>query len=76
MTKQLKDQTIKDFTIKIDRVIGVKKMANGVENTDKMFLVNIVNSYGEGIGFSVKASRNYGSDLRKVFRRIKEELNL
>ena len=54
------------YTIKIDRVINKK---------NEYFMVDIRNGYS-GIGFMVKASKNYGASLRKVFRKIKEEMHI
>lgn len=73
----MKEKTILEYTIKIRRVMETKWISKGCyENTDKLFLIDIKDSIGGGIGFAVKAGKNYGTNLRNVFRRIKEVLHL
>jgi len=70
------ERTFNEYKIKIDRVVDVKKLGKGdYENIDKFYLVDIKH-FGGGIGFAVKATGHYGRDMRKVLRRIKEELHL
>ena len=73
----MKQQTIVEYKIKIRRIRDVNKIGKGdYEYTDKMFLVDIKNSYGGGIGFSIKIGNHYGKSLKKVFREIIEQLHL
>ena len=75
--EKIREEQFRDFTIKIDRVRSIKKLLAGEEYKDKMFLVNIKYCGNTGgVAFSVKLGRNYGRSLRKVFRKIQEELYL
>lgn len=76
--KKLKDQNILDYTIKIRLIREIEKVGKGEYNfKDKMYLVDILNSCGGGIGFNVKATPyKTGPNLRRVFKRIQEELHL
>lgn len=72
-----KEQTFTDYTIKIKRVRDVEKFGKGCASyKDKFFLIDIINSYGGGIGFAVKIGKDYGKSLRKVFKEIQEEFYL
>ena len=71
-----KEKIIKEYRIKIDKVRKIKKIIGGEEYVDKLFLVDIKNCYGGGIGFSVKVGKDYSKSLRKVFKEIQRELYL
>ena len=74
----MKTKTIREYTIKIDRVFEIKPtdIDYGEEQKDKLFLVEIKDICGVETYFSVPASRNSRASLRKVFERIKKELYL
>jgi len=70
------EKVINEYKIKIDRNFQVNKLSKGeYENIDKFFFVDIKH-FGGGISFAEKATGHYGRDMRKVLRRIKEELHL
>ncbi len=70
-----KEQTFNELKIKIDKVREVIGGKGNYAHKDKMYLIDI-KRFGGGIAFSVKATGHCGRDLRKVFRRIQEELHL
>jgi hypothetical protein len=72
----MKDQIFTQYKIKIRQVRERKKLADGIAYRDKMFLIDVLDNIGGGIGFSVKCGNSYRANLRKVFRRICEELHL
>ncbi len=77
MKQTIKEITFTEYKIIIKKVYDRKKIEAGQwENIDKMYLIDIKNSYGGGIGFAVKYGENWGKNLRKVFKRIQEELHL
>ena len=72
----MKEETFREYTIRIDRVRDKKKIGKGCwECTDKLFMVDIKSGCG-GIGFSVPIKKNYGIALRRVFRGIISALHL
>jgi len=72
-----KERIYNEFGIKIKRVVDVKKISKGFyESIDKFYLVDIKESGGSGISFTIEASGIYGKDLRKVFKTIQKELHL
>lgn len=75
--KKLKDEQFREMTIKVDRVREVEKIGQGSYSyKDTMYLVDIINYTGGGLGFSVKIGSNYGAGLRKLFREIVKHLHL
>jgi hypothetical protein len=64
--KQLKNQTIRRATIKIDEIREVFKCEGGYEYKTKMYCADIRTGYGGGVAFCEK---NY----KTLWKRIKEE---
>lgn len=73
----MSEKTFLEYTIKI-RIVKDKKRigAGGWKYKDKFYLVDIKTYGGGGVSFGIQATGNYGRDLRKVFREIKENLHL
>ena len=70
-----KEETFRNYTIKIDRVRGIKKVGVGsFEYTDKMFLVDIGSIGGRHTLFSVEIGKNYGASLKRLMLEIRKEL--
>ena len=74
--KKLKDETIREYTIRIDRVREREGDKYEMRYIDKMFLVNIKDSCGGGIAFGVKITENYKASIKRCFKKIMEELHL
>lgn len=74
--RKLKDELINDYTIKIGRLREVEKGDGYVEYKDKFFTIDIIGSCGETISFFEEMGNDYAKSLRKVFRRIQEELHI
>lgn len=72
----MKKKVIREYTIRIDKEVEIEGNRQIRKITEKMFYVDIKNSYGGGIGFSVKIGLHYGKSLKKVFKKIVEELHL
>ncbi|MDD2904132.1 MAG: hypothetical protein PHU44_17030 [Syntrophales bacterium] len=73
----MKDKRLNELRIKIDLLRSVKKIGSGsYELKDKMFLIDIGQGGFVRMAFSVKASGNHNKDLRKVFRKIQEQIHI
>lgn len=69
-------KTYRYLTIKIDLERETKRIKIGTEYTDKVFLVDIVDSAGGTTSFAEPIKGNFGKSLKRTLKKIVEELKL